>query len=227
MDKRLWDQLAAAGGIVGIVVFIAAFIVAGTFPEVDASGAEIAEFFTDNRGRVLAAVFLQGLGVVAIVWFFAALSTTMREVGEPRLATAAVVSFVVAFAIGAIAAMTYAALAYTVAEDGGEETVRAFYSLGKVADLYSSVLFSGATAAVAGATARAKLFPAWAAWLSGVLGLLLLVSATGWSRDGFWSPDGIGVVGFVAFMLWMVVISALLTLRVRRALAPLAAAPAS
>jgi hypothetical protein len=227
MDKKLWDQLAAAGGIVGVALFIVAFIVFGTPPDVDASGEEIASFFADNRGSVLTAIFLQGLGVLALIWFFAALSTAMREVGEQRLATAGIVSFVVAFAVGSLAAMTYATLAYTVAEDGGAETVRALYSLGKVADLFSGLLFVGATAAVAGATARAKLFPAWGAWLSGAVGLLIAVSATGWAHDGFWSPDGIGVIGFFAFMVWAVVFSALLTLRARQAASPVAAVPAS
>jgi len=227
MDKKMWDQLAAAGGIVGVALFIVAFIVVGTPPDVDASGEEIAAFFADNRGAVLTATFLQGVGVVAIIWFFAALSTAMREVGEQRLATAGIASFLVTFAIGSIGAMTYATLAYTVAEDGGAETARAMYSLGKVADLFSGLLFVGATLAVAGATARAKLFPAWAAWLSGAVGLVLAVSATGWARDGFWSPDGIGAVGFLAFMVWAVVFSALLTQRARRATSPVAAVPAT
>lgn len=226
MDKRLWDQLAAGGGILGIALFIVAFIVMGAPPDVDASGEEIAEFFADNRSSVLTATFLQGLGVLALIWFFAALATTMREIGEPRLATAGIVSFVVAFSVGALAAMNYATLAYTVAEDGGAETVRAMYSLGKVADLLSGLLLVGAPIAVAGATARAKLFPAWAAWLSGALGVVLAVSATGWAHDGFWSPDGIGMIGFLAFMVWVVVFSGLLTQRARRAAAPVAAVAA-
>jgi len=89
MDKARWDRLAAAGGIVGVVLFVAAGIVYGSPPGVGDDGQTVADFFADNRSQVLTAVFLQGLGVLTLLWFIAALVDAMREAGESRLAAAA------------------------------------------------------------------------------------------------------------------------------------------
>ena len=35
MNKAMWDKLAAAGGIVGVVLFVVAGIVGGKLPETD------------------------------------------------------------------------------------------------------------------------------------------------------------------------------------------------
>jgi hypothetical protein len=46
-----------------------AAIVYGQPRDVDDSTTSIAQFFQDNRDQVLTATFLQGLGVLAILWF--------------------------------------------------------------------------------------------------------------------------------------------------------------
>ena len=89
MDKARWDTLAAAGGIVGVALFVLAGILYGSPPGVDEDAQSVADFFSDNRDQLLTSVFLQGLGVLAILWFVDALVHAMREVGEARLATAA------------------------------------------------------------------------------------------------------------------------------------------
>lgn len=215
MDKAMWDRLAAGGGVVGVVLFVIAGLIYGTPPDVDASTTSIADFFKDNRDQVLWAVFLQGLGVLAILWFVASLVTTMRELGEPRLATAAFGSFLLGFAIGAVAAMANVALAFAVADVADPGVVAAIYHLGRISDTFSGVLIAGMPAAVAGAAFRTRLFPVWWAWLSALFALWAVVSATAWSTDGFWSPDAAGFVAFIAFMVWTLVTSILLFLRTK------------
>lgn len=217
MDKATWDRLAAAGGIVGVALFVVAAIIYGQPPDIDASTTSIAQFFQDNRDQVLTAVFLQGLGVLAILWFVAALVTAMRDAGEPRLAAAGFGSFLLAFSIGAVSAMALAGLAFAVADTADPGTVAGMYQLSRITDTFSSLLFAGLAAAVAATAFRTKLFPAWWAWLSALVAAVSVVAATGWGQTGFWSPDGVGFVGFGGFMLWTLVTSVLLTMQTKPA----------
>ncbi len=219
MDKARWDKLAAAGGIVGVALFIVAGFLYGSPPGVDEDAQSVADFFADNRSQVLTSVFLQGLGVLAILWFVAALVTPMRDVGEPRLATAAFGSFLLAFSLGATAAITRSSLAYSLADEGSD-LVLPLYHLSVVFDVFVNVLAAGIFIAVGGATLRTGLFARWWGWISIAAGLLLIVGATAWARDGFWSPTGGAAwITFLIFILWMLVTSILLTMKVRASVA--------
>jgi Domain of unknown function (DUF4386) len=220
MDKATWDKLAAAGGIVGVVLFIIAGILYGSPPGVDEDAQSVASFFSDNRGQVLTSIFLEGLGVLAILWFIAALVTAMRDAGESRLAAAAFGAFLLAFAIGGTAAIARAGLAYSIADEG-TDVVLPLYQLTVVFDVFTNILGAGLFLAVGGATLRTGLFARWWGWLSIVAGIVIIVGATAWARDGFWSPTGgMAFVCFVIFLVWMLVTSVLLTMKMREARAP-------
>jgi len=219
MDKATWDKLAAAGGIVGVALFIVAGILYGSPPGVDEDAQSVADFFADNRGQVLTAVFLQGLGVLAILWFVAALVNAMREAGEARLAAAAFGSFLLAFSIGGVAALTRSTLAYSIADEGSD-LVLPLYHLAVVFDVFVNILGAGLFLAVGGASLRTAIFPRWWGWLSVVAGLLLIIGATAWARDGFWSPTGgVSFISFIVFLVWTLGTSVLLTMKARGGLA--------
>lgn len=217
MDKAMWDKLAAAGGIVGVVLFVVAMIVYGSPPEISDDASGVADFFQDNRDQVLWATFLQGLGVLALIWFIGALGAAMRDAGEGRLAAVMGIAFAITVAIGGMAALTRGALAFSVAEAVDSDVSLALYRTAAFTDTTSNVLAAGIYLAVGGAVVRTGLVASWWGWLSGLAGLWAIVSATGWSEDGFWSPDGVGLVSFLVFLAWALVTSILLTLKVRKA----------
>lgn len=216
MDNTRWDKLAAAGGIIGVALFIVAIIVYGSAPSADDDAQAVAAFFSDNRSRVLWSVVLSGLGLLAFVWFIAALVQTMRDAGEGRLASAAFASFLLGYSIGAVAALDRATLAFSVA-DARPDLVLPLYHLSLVIDVVGGLLVAGLYTAVAGATFRTGLFPRWWAWISAVAAVWAVVNATAWNRDGFWSPTGGGAfIGFNVFFVWMLVTSILLVRRTGR-----------
>lgn len=219
MDKARWDRLAAAGGIVGVVLFLIAAVIYGSPPTVDDDATTVADFFSDNRDAVLWVTFIQGLAVLAFLWFVAALVTTMRDAGESRLAAAAFGSFLLAFAVGALAAVTRATLAYSIADEGSD-LVLPLYHLTVVFEVFTNVLFAGILAAVGAATLRTGMFPRWWGWISGLAALWSIVGSTTWGRDGFWSPTGgVVFVNIVVFLGWFLVTSFLLTRRAGEATA--------
>ncbi|HXF99120.1 MAG TPA: DUF4386 family protein [Gaiellaceae bacterium] len=217
MDKALWDKLAAAGGIAGVVLFVVGLLVMGSPPGVDEDPAAVADFFADNRGQVLWGTFIGGLGALAIIWFVSALGAAMRNAGEGRLAAALGLAFAITFAIGSVAVLLRAGLAFNVAPGGDAEVAWALYQTSVTLDTFSAVIAAGVYASVAGAALRTGFLPRWWGWISGLTALYSIVAATGWARDGFWSPDGIGLVSFLVFLAWILVSSILLTARTREA----------
>ena len=215
MDKARWDKIAAAGGIIGVILFVISIIIIGTPPDIDASAETVADFFSDNRDQVLWATFLQGLGVVAVIWFIGALGAAMRDAGEGRLAAVMGIAFAIAFSIGAVAALARGALAFSIAEATDPGISLAFYRMGAYLDTTSNLIGSAFFLAVAGAVVRTGLLATWWGWVSGLAGLWLIISSTAWAQDGFWSADGAGFVSFVVFLAWVLITSILLTMKMR------------
>ncbi len=215
MNKAAWDKLAAAGGIIGVILFVIGIIILGTPPDIDDSAATVADFFQDNRDQVLWATFLQGLGVVAVIWFIGALGAAMREAGEGRLAAVMGIAFAITVSIGAVAALSRASLAFSLAEAADPDISLAFYRMGGYLDTSSNLIGAGFYLAVAGAVVRTGLVASWWGWVSGLVGLWAIISSTAWARDGFWSPDGAGMISFIVFLAWVLVTSILLTMKMR------------
>ncbi len=203
-NKALWDRVAALGGVVFVVAFVIGILLPGTPPAVDDSGAEVAEFFTDNRGPILFGTFLIGLGVIAMLWFVGSLVNAMREAGEGRLAATAFGGFILTFAAATVSALLQAGLAYSVAGDIEPDEVRALFHLTLVTNALSSLLFAAFALAVGGAAFRTGFLPRAWGWACGAMALLSIVSATAWGRDGFWSPSGgIVLILNIAFVVWV------------------------
>ena len=213
MDKAKWDRLAAAGGIIGVVLFVIGIIIVGTPPDINDNAETVANFCSDNRDQVLWATFLQGLGVIAIIWFIGALGAAMRDAGEGRLAAVMGIAFAITFSIGAVAALARGALAFSIAEAADPGISLAFYRMGGYLDTASNMIGAAFFLAVAGAVVRTGLVATWWGWVSGLGGLWLIISSTAWARDGFWSPDGAGFVSFIVFLVWALVTSILLTMK--------------
>jgi len=211
----MWDKLAAAGGIVGVVLFVIGIIIVGAPPEIDDNALTVAGFFQDNRDQVLWGGFVQGLGVLAIIWFIAALGAAMRDAGEGRLAAAMGIAFAIAVSIGSVAALARESLAFSIAEEADADVVWSVYQMSALMDTASNVVAAAVYLAVGGAIVRTGLVATWWGWLSTLAGIWAILSSTAWARDGFWSPDGAGFISFIVFLAWALVTSILLTMKMR------------
>ena len=175
MDKARWDRIAAAGGLVGVVLFVVGAVVLGKPPDLGDDATTVAHFYIVNRGPILWSAWFQGLAVLTIIWFIAALGAAMRNAGEGRLAAAMGIAFAITFAIGGVAAITRAALGFKIAEEVDSGVTLALYHLTVYMDTVSSVIGAGLYAAVAGAAIRSRFLPAWWGWLSGLAALTATV----------------------------------------------------
>jgi uncharacterized membrane protein len=216
MDKAMWDKLAAAGGIIGVALLVIGVVIIGQPPDINADATTVADFFKDNRDQVLWGTFVQGLGVISLIWFIGALGAAMRDAGEGRLAAVMGIAFAITFSVAAVAALTRGALAFSIAEAADPGISLSFYRMGGYLDTTSNLIGSAFFFAVAGAVVRTGLVAKWWGWASGLAGLWHIISSTAWAHDGFWSPDGAGFVSFVVFLVWALVTSILLTMKMHK-----------
>jgi hypothetical protein len=209
-NKALWDRLAALGGVFFVVLFIVGTLLPGSPPTVDDSAEDVVAFFTDNRGAFLTGTLLLGLGVLAMIWFVASVIEAMRRADEGRLANVALLGIAIGFSAGTISALAKASLAFSVAGLIEPTETRALFHVTLVVDAMSSIMFAAFAFAVGAAALRTGFLPRAWGWASGVMGLLAILAATAWSRDGFWSPTG-GLIWIlnVAFVVYVVVTSVL------------------
>jgi hypothetical protein len=193
-----------------VVFFVVGALLPGSPPTVDDPSGTVVSFFADNRGPVLVGTFLIGLGVLALIWFAASLIEAMRRADEGRLATAALIGLVLALAAGTVAAIVRASLAYSLAELVEPNEVLALFHATVVLDAMGSIMMAAFAVAVGGAAIRTGFLPTAWGWVSIGMGVLFVLAATSWSRDGFWSPTG-GLIWVVqvAFVIYVVVTSVL------------------
>jgi hypothetical protein len=113
-----------------------------------------------------------------------------------------------------------ASLAFSVAGVIEPDVVRGLFHATLLLDTMGSLMFAAFAVAVGGASLRTGILPnAWG-WVSIGVGVLFVLNATTWSREGFWSPSG-GMVWIVqiASVIWIAATSVLHFREVSRATA--------
>lgn len=208
MSDKLWERLGALAGIVFVALTLTGALLAGSPPDLDASGDKIVKFFTDKDKQLLVGAYLNGLAVPFLLWF--AVTLRARLAAAPAGATFAgvAVAGAVATVPVALAAFAFSAVGALRADEGLDpDTMRAFY-------LLYSVLGTGAVAfgastftiGVALASLRAGVFPLWLRWISLLVGVGWLVPGLAVASDANWLIGG-ALLAFLAWSVWIVVIS--------------------
>src|ERR1043166_3575118 len=107
-----WERFWRLSGIQFVALFIIAAVIYGYQPGVGASPDALVAFYDGHRTRILLATVISGLNLLNLLWFTAALRTTLAEAGQDgwgAAATAASSAFGVLFLLH----LTFgAALAY-------------------------------------------------------------------------------------------------------------------
>jgi hypothetical protein len=202
------SRLAPLSGVAFVVLLVVhASIAVGGLPAVDASAEDVVRYVTDKQSEIQVGVYLQGLAMIACLWFYAILFHRLRSAGE------AAAGLWLAGLSGAIATVGILAVHISLmtvlalrAEDLGGDVVTFAWILAFLVLGMSS--FPSATTMLAAGVLilRSPALPGWlgiAALVGGVLSLAGGVSAA--STAETW-----GVFGFLSFVLslaWIVATS--------------------
>jgi hypothetical protein len=233
MVERRWgagaswaEQIAAATGIAFVVLAVVAFALVGD-AESGASTDEIIAYFSDHADRVQFGAFLFGLAGGFLLWFGGTIASALRRAeGEPagRLPAIAVAGAASSVALYLIGVGAWAALARTGDEEG---VSRSLYDLGQ--QTFGMSAFTGAAFVWALSTGimRTRLLADWVGWLGTALTVLLLVDGAYEQLRDSSGLSVLGTIAFVAFLVWVLIASVLMTLaaRARSAVRPATAAP--
>jgi len=202
-------------GIQFVALFIVAYIIYGYQPGIGASADALGTFYDGHRTRILIAAFLSGLNLLNLLWFTAALRTTLADRGQDGWGAAATASSAAFGALFFLALAISAALAYSIAGSGNEPLTSGLNDF-----IWALVVLSSFPRAMLIMSAA---FGLWRARLIssslfgvGVAAVVLgVVGGTTWMREGFWAPDG----AYTRFawpmigLVWIAVVSRVLLTR--------------
>jgi hypothetical protein len=187
--------LGLLSGVVFVVLVAVAFaVLGGDTPELKASGAKVASYYSDHNDREQAAVFVLAVATLFAAIFVGYLWATLRWASaSPGWSAVAVIGGSVAIAGFLIAAGVHLALAEAADKNYSPDALRVLNALD--ADLFFG--FAGGMALLmlgsGGALVTSAVFPSWLGWVGVVLGVL-----------GF-TPAGFFV--FLLSGLWVIVLS--------------------
>jgi hypothetical protein len=210
------ERLAPLSGVLVVVLTVAALIIIGEQPDFVDEPDAVAEFYADDPGKLLGGFYVDALASLLVIWFAGSVRSALRvaEGGDGRLSA-------VSFGGGVAAAVLFLAYdavnlaaAFRADEDGAIDPAVAA-SLNDVSGLMlaggamASAVFIGAAALVA--LRRRAVLPAWFAWISIPLAILLV------------SP--FGYIGLFGLLPWILIASIVLYIGQRRAAPAAPAAP--
>lgn len=220
------SRLGAAAGIgFFLLAFASFFTEPGETPELGrAPEQEIAAFYAANASAIRLGAVLFGLGIVLFLWFLATLMHALSR-AEETLSRLAFAGGVVTAALFLAGGAVGAAPAFMDLEDFRPGAVQAVFGASRVGGELLGDLGTFARAAFLGgasvAVLQGGLLPRWVGWLGALVALLSLLGGIGLAGPP--ETDALGFIWFLAFVLffvWVLVASAVLTLRARRASAP-------
>jgi hypothetical protein len=211
-----WERLWRTAGIQFVGLFILAYAIYGYQPQVGASADALVAFYGGERTRILIAAVFSGLAILNLMWFAAALRTTLAEAGRDAWGAAATASSAAVGGLFLLFVTIAAALAYSIAGFGNQALTSALNDFLWAVVVLSS--FPRAMLIMAGA------FGLWRAGLIsnglfavGVAAVVLtLLGGMMWMSAGFWAPDGIysRFVSPLIGVAWVLVVSGVLLTRI-------------
>ena len=186
-----WERLWRMSGINFVVFFIIGYAIYGDQPKVGAPADALVAFYDGDRTRILIAAVVTGFAVLNLMWFAAAIRTTLAEAGQDGWGAAATASSAALAGLFVVLISFGAALAYSIAGSGNDTVVSGLNDLvwaGLVMTSFprAMLIMSGTFGFWRAGIISNALF---AAGVGAVV--LVLLGGTTWRSDGFWAPDGV------------------------------------
>ena len=111
-DSAFWERLWRTAGLQFVGFFVVSSIIYGYQPQVGASPEALAAFYAGDRTRILIAATLSGLNLLNLLWFAAALRTTLADAGQDGWGAAATTASALFGGLTLLALAISAALAH-------------------------------------------------------------------------------------------------------------------
>jgi hypothetical protein len=210
-----WERLWRSAGIQSLGLFIIGYVIYGYQPHVGASADALAAFYDGDRARILIAAVFFGLSILNLLWFAAALRTTLADAGQDGWGSAATASSTAVGVLFLLLVAVGAALSYSIAGSVNNTLTSGLNDL-----VWACVVLSSFPRAML------VMAPTFGFWRAGLISnalfavgvaavVLVLLGGTTWLSGGFWAPDGAysRFVSPIIGLMWAVVVSRVLLTR--------------
>jgi hypothetical protein len=209
---QFWERLWRSAGVQSMGLFIVAYFVYGNQPHIGATAEALVTFYQGDRTRILIATVLSGFAVLNLMWFAAALRTTLSDAGQDGWGAAATASSAALGGLFILLITVSAALAYSIAGSGNSASLGGLNDFAWAGVVLSSFPRAMLTMSAAFGLWRARLISngLFAFGLAAVV--LVLLGGTTWVSGGLWAPDGLysRLVSPLICALWLLVVSRVL-----------------
>lgn len=205
-DGTGWRRAAALAGFAFVASGIVATVLPGAPPASDAAPAKIVAYFRDHAGGVKGQTFVGTIGIVAVLWWFAALWRVMSkaEDGRPRLSVFAALSLAMGVTLAVVAGMFVSIAAFRAG--GSVDGIQLLWAGGLVATALAGLPIFGFISAVVLLNHRTGMFPAWTNYVGGLAAVAFAVSSFGAvNTNGV--VNACGIVAFLVWCVWIVGLS--------------------
>jgi len=186
-----WERLWRTAGIQSGLCFIVGYIAYGSQPQVGASPDALTAFYGGSGARILVAAVFYGVAVLNLMWFSAAIRTTLADAGYDGWGAAATASSSALGGLFFLLVAVVAAVAYSIASSGNHaltSSLNDFVWAGFVLTSFprAMLIMSSAFGLWRARQISNALFAAGVAAV-----VLVLLGGTTWLSGGLWAPDGI------------------------------------
>jgi len=212
---QFWERLWRTAGLQSVGLIVVAYFVYGDQPHLGASADALVAFYQGDRIRILTAAVLGGFAVLNLMWFAAALKSTLAETGHDGWGAAATASSAALGGLLVLLMTVSAALAYSIARSGNLALLGGLNDFAWAGLVLSSFPRAMLIMAAAFGLWRAGLISNRLFTVGVAAVVLVLLGATTWASGGLWAPDGIysRIVSPLICILWLVVVSRVLLTR--------------
>ena len=184
-----WERLWRSGGIQSAGCFIIAYAIYGHQPQIGASNEALVAFYNGGRMQILISAVFYGLAVLNLMWFAAALRTTLSDAGLDGWGAAATASSAAVGGLFLLLIAAAAGLSYSIAASPNQTLTSGLNDLSWALVVLSSFPRAMLIMSSAFGLWRARLISN-ALFAAGVAAVVLvLLGGTTWLSGGFWAPD--------------------------------------
>jgi len=212
MSTSRWEQIGAAGGIVFVVLQMAAqslIQIGGAEPPFDARAQTIAAFFMARNSQLFAlGDYLSTLSLIALLWFLGSLWSALRRAeGEPAWLSLVALASGLMIVATVSAGSGWALAVFRKNEGLDPQIARLLFDQGNFAFANAWAMLASLSLTTGMVIIRTNALPRWLGW-AGVLiaGGLLAARAV-------WASSGLVFVPFGLCYLWLIAISIVLIRR--------------
>ncbi len=210
-----WERLWRLSGINFLIFLTVAYLIYGDQPTMGASAEAVAAFYAADRTWILIATVIASMALLNLMWFTAAIRTTLADVGQDGWGGAVTTASSMVGALFLVLIAVSAALAFPSAGAGNGPLASGLNDVAWSVLVLSSFPRAMLIMSSAFGLWRANLISN-ALFAAGVAALVLvLLGGTTWVSSGFWAPDGeySRFVSPTVSLIWLVIVSWVLLTR--------------